>query len=390
MKITRHTLFLTLAFVSSLFFFSNVSTVSALNYFYPNSSSVVSGSSTFLNWDISDECSSPNSWATPSNSNWQGTRTDSGSKSTGPLTSSTVFFLDCGFGLDVYEVTVNVTSANPTASISASLNPINAGETTTITWGSTNSTSCTASGGASGWSGAKATSGTQNFDLYSNTTFTITCTDGSTNSTPASVTVSVNPFTSLLSVTAGGTSSSIALAGGTRANPISTTASTAQFELTPSGVSNSDWLCVSSSYSSSSWSPAQYGPYNIKVSQNPNTPPNQLWNQSLIPGYYDFLVAYSAESAGSSCEAVYLSAFIRLNVTSPTGTINISQFPVSGGTWRLTGPTATTDTQTQYTNLSPGTYTLTCLTAPATYTCDTPSPSSQIVSAGGNYNMTVN
>jgi hypothetical protein len=50
-----------------------------------------------------------------------------------------------------------------TATISASPATITAGQSTTLTWNSSNATSCTATGGGSddNWPGAKATSGTQ-------------------------------------------------------------------------------------------------------------------------------------------------------------------------------------------------------------------------------------
>lgn len=76
----------------------------------------------------------------------------------------------------------------PTVSLSASLNSIASGQTVTLTWSSSNATSCTASGG---WSGARATSGTEATPaLTAATTFTLTCT-GSGGSSSASTTVSI-------------------------------------------------------------------------------------------------------------------------------------------------------------------------------------------------------
>ena len=76
----------------------------------------------------------------------------------------------------------------PTVSISANPSSVVSGSASTLTWNSTNATSCTAS---SGWSGTKAVSGSQSTgNLTANTTFTLTCT-GSGGSTSQSATVTV-------------------------------------------------------------------------------------------------------------------------------------------------------------------------------------------------------
>ena len=79
------------------------------------------------------------------------------------------------------------TSSAPTVSISASPTSIQSGQSSTLSWSSTNATSCTASGG---WSGTKSTSGTQSISPTANTTYTLTCT-GSGGSTSGSATVTV-------------------------------------------------------------------------------------------------------------------------------------------------------------------------------------------------------
>ncbi len=89
-----------------------------------------------------------------------------------------------------------------TATVSASPTTITEGGSTTLTWGSTNATSCTATGGepGDGWSGTKATSGTQSlpesFKLASSSvtlTFGITCTSSASSlSAQASADVVVN------------------------------------------------------------------------------------------------------------------------------------------------------------------------------------------------------
>jgi hypothetical protein len=96
----------------------------------------------------------------------------------------------------------NVASANApvacpvpaTVTLSANPSTVAYGAASTLTWSSSNATSCTASDGSAGWSGAKATAGNQSTgNLTTNTTYTITCTGPGGNSTPKSVTVTVNP-----------------------------------------------------------------------------------------------------------------------------------------------------------------------------------------------------
>ncbi len=84
---------------------------------------------------------------------------------------------------------VSVTAPAPTLTFSASPTSVNYNSATTLTWSTTNATSCTAS---NGWTGVKATSGTESSSsLTSNTTFTLSC-DGPGGSVTQNVSVSVN------------------------------------------------------------------------------------------------------------------------------------------------------------------------------------------------------
>jgi hypothetical protein len=84
------------------------------------------------------------------------------------------------------------TANSPTVTISANPVSIKTGESSTITWSSTNSTSCTAS---NGWTGTKATSGSMSTSALDSTrTYTLTCT-GSGGSATNSVTVNVSAVT---------------------------------------------------------------------------------------------------------------------------------------------------------------------------------------------------
>jgi uncharacterized repeat protein (TIGR01451 family) len=102
-------------------------------------------------------------------------------------------------------VTVNQVSA-PTVTISANPSTINQGQTSVLTWSSTNATSCSASGG---WSGAKSLSGTETVSPQQTTTYTITCVNGTGQSATASATVNVTTVVNNPTVTLTANPSSI-------------------------------------------------------------------------------------------------------------------------------------------------------------------------------------
>lgn len=82
----------------------------------------------------------------------------------------------------------------PTVTLTSSASSVTNGESATLTWSSTNATSCSASGG---WNGALATSGSQSTGALSeNSTFTLTCTGGGgTASASVQVNVTAAPAT---------------------------------------------------------------------------------------------------------------------------------------------------------------------------------------------------
>lgn len=150
-----------------------------------NPTSVVSGSSSTLTW------SSTNATSCTASGGWTGTKATSGSQTTGTLTANTSFTLTCNGvgGVGTRSLTVNVTAPPaPTVSLAANPQSISSGSTSILSWSSTNATSCIASGG---WTGTKATSGSQATNpLTSTATFTLTCT-GAGGSANQSVTVTV-------------------------------------------------------------------------------------------------------------------------------------------------------------------------------------------------------
>ena len=92
---------------------------------------------------------------------------------------------------------LNAAAAPPVPTVTLTANPthVTTGGTVTLTWTSTNATSCTGSGGSwtGHWTGAQAASGnTTSPPVSTSTTFTLTC-DGPGGTAAQSVTVNVDP-----------------------------------------------------------------------------------------------------------------------------------------------------------------------------------------------------
>jgi hypothetical protein len=90
--------------------------------------------------------------------------------------------------LDAFRVTGGSGGIVPTVTLTASPTLVASGSSSALLWSSTNATSCTASGG---WSGTKATSGSQSLTgLTATATYTLTCTgSGGSGSTLVAITV---------------------------------------------------------------------------------------------------------------------------------------------------------------------------------------------------------
>lgn len=82
----------------------------------------------------------------------------------------------------------SATCTPPTVTLTANPTAINAGSSSTLTWSSSDATSCVASGG---WSGTQSTSGSKSVTPSGTTIYTLTC-SGTGGSTSKSVTVTVN------------------------------------------------------------------------------------------------------------------------------------------------------------------------------------------------------
>jgi hypothetical protein len=127
---------------------------------------------------------------------WSGLKATSGSETVGPLAATSTFTLVCsgagGSAGQSVAVTVGAPPPPPAPTVSFSANPASVAYngSSTLTWSSSNATSCTASGA---WSGTKATSGSETRgSLTASSTFILTCT-GAGGSAGQSVTVTVDP-----------------------------------------------------------------------------------------------------------------------------------------------------------------------------------------------------
>lgn len=92
---------------------------------------------------------------------------------------------------------VSVVSSPPVVTLTSNVSTAATGTPVTLTWGATNATTCTASGGS--WTGSKATSSssTEAVALTATTTYTLTCTgDGGTKAQSVTVTATAAPASS--------------------------------------------------------------------------------------------------------------------------------------------------------------------------------------------------
>ncbi len=148
-----------------------------------NPNTVMPGQSATLSWTSTNTTS-----CTGSGFNASGV---SGSTTVTP-TSNTTYSITCtgAGGSASASASVTVSNSNtPTATLSASPSSVTPGQSSMLTWSSTNTTSCTGSGfNASGVSGSTTVTPT------ANTTYSITCTGtGGSASASASITVSTTP-----------------------------------------------------------------------------------------------------------------------------------------------------------------------------------------------------
>jgi len=151
--------------------------------------------STTLSW------SSNNTSSCTASGDWSGNKSTTGSQTISALTADSNFNLTCngigGSANDSVSITVAAPSA-PSVNLSASLSNVAYNGSTTLSWTSSNTSSCTASGD---WSGSKGTSGSQIIStLTADSTFSLTCSGpGGSSNDSVSITVAAPlPTISLL------------------------------------------------------------------------------------------------------------------------------------------------------------------------------------------------
>ncbi len=147
---------------------------------------VDAGDSVRLSWNSSNAASCSASGA------WGGSRSVSGSQSVGPLNTNVTFMLTCtGPGGQTgasQTITVVQPEPAPTVALDSAASSVLRGTSTTLSWSSSNATSCIASGA---WSGNRAPLGTAaTGNLSAASTYTLTCTGpGGTRSDSVSIQV---------------------------------------------------------------------------------------------------------------------------------------------------------------------------------------------------------
>ncbi len=149
--------------------------------FTANPAVIATGGSSTLTW------TSANATGCTASNGWTGAKALSGSETVTPAGPATYTLTCTGAGGTIARSATVSTNPPVISSFTAASTSIPYNTTTTLSWSSTNSTACTASGG---WSGAQATSGTYvTPPLTAATTYTLTCTGTGGTSAPSSVTV---------------------------------------------------------------------------------------------------------------------------------------------------------------------------------------------------------
>lgn len=157
----------------------------------PSATSIALGQPVTLNWSSTDTPNTCTASALPQSAaaGWTGARSSASSESITPSSATTITFkLDCsnsaGTGSQSVQVIVRPL---PAVTFASNRSSANTNDSVTLSWSSSNTTVCTASGA---WSGSKTTSGTETVNVGSTegtNSYTLTCTgpDGSDAKTVA-------------------------------------------------------------------------------------------------------------------------------------------------------------------------------------------------------------
>jgi hypothetical protein len=147
---------------------------------------VASGAASTLTW------SSTNATACTATGGWTGALAVSGTQSTGALTKNTSYSLTCTGPGGTSSVAIAAVTILPVPTVALTVSPtaVASGGNATLTWSSTNATSCIAT---NGWSGTLITAGTRNTGaLTTATTYSLYCVGPGGTSATASATVTIS------------------------------------------------------------------------------------------------------------------------------------------------------------------------------------------------------
>ncbi|WP_442755235.1 metallophosphoesterase [Methylocystis sp. JAN1] len=148
-----------------------------------NPTSIASGQTSTLTWSSTNATS-----CTGAGFSTGGATNGTASVTPAATTTYTMTCSGAGGTSNLASATVTVTAAaQPTATLTANPTSIASGQTSTLTWSSTNATSCTGAGFSTGG----ATNGTASVTPAATTTYTMTCSGAGGTSNPATATVTV-------------------------------------------------------------------------------------------------------------------------------------------------------------------------------------------------------
>ena len=154
-------------------------------------STINAGESSVLSWTTTDATSC--SWL--SGEGVSGSANSAGGSFTVSPNSTSLYTIECSnsTGSANDSVTVNVAPPSaPTVSLTASPTTIDEGNSTTLSWNSTNAVSCNWTGG--GLSGSAPTSGSMSVSPTTDTTYSISCSNLVGDTASDSVSITVNPY----------------------------------------------------------------------------------------------------------------------------------------------------------------------------------------------------
>ncbi|WP_220635193.1 DUF3443 domain-containing protein [Georgfuchsia toluolica] len=159
-----------------------------------NPTALTAGQSTMLTWSSSNATACQAS-SIPASGEWGGAVALSGSKLvTPPAAGSFTYTLTCNGTTKSVVVAVSNAPALPTVSMSLAPASVSTGQPATLTWSTTNATSCNASSDPPGtWTGSQGLSGSTTVTqaVAGTYTYTLTCNNGSGGSASGSVTLGV-------------------------------------------------------------------------------------------------------------------------------------------------------------------------------------------------------